>query len=221
MTGTNPENRPFDTTALIAALAANHAPARKVAVIFAKAIGLGAVLALILTMAVLGPRRDVATAAASWQYWAKFAYPLALAGFAFLSLERLARPGVRLGARPWAILLPPIFVAVLAGLEWTNAEGAARAHLFYGHSWRLCPFLIVMVSTPAFIATIWAMRRLAPTRPVLAGAAAGLFAGALGAWIYAFHCNESALTFVGLWYTSGIAAVTLLGAATGRWLLRW
>jgi hypothetical protein len=65
------------------------------------------------------------------------------------------------------------------------------------------------------------MRQLAPTRPILAGGCAGLLAGAAGAWVYAFHCNESAAPFMAIWYTLGIAAAGLLGAATGRWVLRW
>ncbi len=62
---------------------------------------------------------------------------------------------------------------------------------------------------------------LAPTRPALAGAAAGLAAGALGAFIYAFHCDESAAAFVALWYTFGIVSVGAIGAVAGRVLLRW
>jgi hypothetical protein len=65
------------------------------------------------------------------------------------------------------------------------------------------------------------MRSLAPTRLTLAGAVAGLLAGAAGTFIYAFHCNESAAPFVVIWYTLGIAAVGVLGALMGRSLLRW
>jgi hypothetical protein len=65
------------------------------------------------------------------------------------------------------------------------------------------------------------MRGLAPTRLQLAGAAAGLAAGAAGAWVYAFYCTESAAAFVAVWYSLGIAAVTLAGAVAGRFVLRW
>ena len=50
---------------------------------------------------------------------------------------------------------------------------------------------------------------------------AGLLAGAFGAWIYAFHCDESAAPFVIIWYTLGIAAIGALGGLLGRTLLRW
>ncbi len=62
---------------------------------------------------------------------------------------------------------------------------------------------------------------MAPTKPILAGASAGLLAGSAGAWVYGFHCSESALVFVSIWYTAGIAAMVVVGALTGRWLLRW
>jgi Uncharacterized protein conserved in bacteria len=210
------------TDSLIDLLSASPAPVPRAAALFARAVSLGALAALALTMVLLGPRHDVQTAMASWQYWMKSAYPLLLAVAAFFLMRRLSQPGAVIGKRPVWLLAPLGAIAAAALVEWQSAAGAgAQAHLFYGHSWRLCPFLIVLISTPVFIATLWVMKKMAPTRLALAGAAAGLFAGALGAWIYAFHCNESALTFVSIWYTAGIAAVALIGAISGRWLLRW
>ena len=55
----------------------------------------------------------------------------------------------------------------------------------------------------------------------LAGAGAGLFAGALGAFVYAFYCTEVAAPFIAVWYTLGIALTSLLGGILGRWALRW
>ena len=46
------------------------------------------------------------------------------------------------------------------------------------------------VRLPVFVATLWAMKGLAPTRLALAGAAAGLLAGAVGAVVYTLHCPE-------------------------------
>jgi hypothetical protein len=51
--------------------------------------------------------------------------------------------------------------------------------------------------------------------------AAGLFAGATGAWIYSFSCNERSLVFVAIWYTLGIMLSGLLGALAGPRVLRW
>ncbi|HUI21148.1 MAG TPA: NrsF family protein, partial [Methylocella sp.] len=58
-------------------------------------------------------------------------------------------------------------------------------------------------------------------RPALAGAAAGLLAGAIGAAFYATHCPDDSPLFVATWYTLAIAFVTAIGAIAGARLLRW
>jgi len=65
------------------------------------------------------------------------------------------------------------------------------------------------------------LRQLAPTRLAIAGAAAGLLAGGVGASVYGLYCGETAATFVVIWYTLGIAAGAALGAVIGSRLLRW
>jgi hypothetical protein len=90
-----------------------------------------------------------------------------------------------------------------------------------GASSNVCPWRIALLSLPLFAGAFWSLSKLAPTRPIVAGTMAGLLAGAFGAWIYAFHCDESAAPFVVIWYTLGIAAVGALGGALGRFVLRW
>ena len=70
-------------------------------------------------------------------------------------------------------------------------------------------------------AALWAMKGLAPTRLVLAGAASGLLAGAIGALIYALHCTEMEAPFLGAWYVVGMLIPTAAGAVLGPFLLRW
>jgi len=93
--------------------------------------------------------------------------------------------------------------------------------LVLGHSSRVCAYLVTVTALPTLAAIFWALRQLAPTRLALAGAGAGLFAGAVGAFVYSFHCTEGAAPFIAIWYTLGIAVVTALGAALGPRLLRW
>jgi hypothetical protein len=71
------------------------------------------------------------------------------------------------------------------------------------------------------VASLWALRGLAPTRPRAAGLAAGLLAGAIGAFAYALACHEVSVAFVALWYSLGIALSGALGALLGPRLLRW
>jgi hypothetical protein len=65
------------------------------------------------------------------------------------------------------------------------------------------------------------MRSAAPTRPAVAGAAAGLLAGGLGATVYTLHCPELAAPFIGVWYVLGMAIPAAIGAVAGWFLPRW
>jgi hypothetical protein len=211
------------TDELIEQLAENAAPARRHAAAHALAQGLatGALVALAFTAIVLGFRRDLLHAVGDWQYWAKFAYPLAVAALGFVTLERLSRPGMRAGRQAALEALPFAVLALVATAQWLAAPVADHGAMLLGHSWLVCPWLIVIVSLPVFAGVLWSMRALAPTRPALAGAAAGLFSGAAGAWIYALHCDETSLVFVAVWYTTGIVLMGAVGALAGRYVLRW
>jgi len=68
---------------------------------------------------------------------------------------------------------------------------------------------------------LWAIRGLAPTRLRLAGAAAGLLSGAVGALVYCLHCPELEAPFLGFWYLLGMLIPTAVGALLGPRLLRW
>ncbi len=106
-------------------------------------------------------------------------------------------------------------------MQMMHAPADARMPMLMGHSSMICPWLIVLVSAPIFVGTFWSLRALAPTRIVLAGAVAGVTSGALGAWIYAFRCDETTAPFLLVFYTLGMALVGLAGAAIARRVLRW
>jgi hypothetical protein len=90
-----------------------------------------------------------------------------------------------------------------------------------GHSSAVCSRYILMLALPGLAATLLVLRGMAPTRPGLAGFAAGAFAGGVAATIYGLSCGESTMVFVGTWYTLGVLATGVLGAVIGRWVLRW
>src|SRR5436305_1310905 len=46
-------------------------------------------------------------------------------------------------------------------------------------------------------------------------------AGAAGALVYSFHCDEFAVPFLAIWYTLGIALAGGLGAGAAKLVLRW
>jgi hypothetical protein len=48
-----------------------------------------------------------------------------------------------------------------------------------------------------------------------------LAAGAITAMLYSLHCPETAMTFLLLWYSAGIAIIAGIGAMIGPRFLRW
>jgi len=90
-----------------------------------------------------------------------------------------------------------------------------------GVSWTECSVNIAALALPVFVAIAWWMKGLAPTRLRLAGAAAGLAAGAVGALVYTLHCPELAAPFLGIWYVLGMFLPAAAGALLGPFLLRW
>jgi hypothetical protein len=188
---------------------------------YGTALGWGSFGATLLMALVLGVRPDLREAALLPMFWIKLAFPASLLVVGVAIAARLARPGMRLGRLPIALVAPLVAVWAMAAIELAAAAPAARAQLVFGSSWRECPFNIAMLSVPAFVAVFWAMRRLAPTQLVRAGTVSGLIAGALGASIYALHCTEMAATFLGIWYVIGMLIPAALGALLGPRLLRW
>lgn len=188
---------------------------------FARALPLGLAGSLVIVALVFGVRPDLMSVAQTPIFWAKLAFPVAVALTAARVLSRLGRPGVR-GGYAWALVAAPFVGVWLAG--WFTLGAAAPAErmpLVLGLSWRTCPFNILLLSVPTFAAVFWAARGFAPTRPRLAGAAAGLFASALATIAYCVHCPEMSPAFWSVWYALGMLLPAAVGAWLGPRLLRW
>lgn len=154
-------------------------------------------------------------------FWLKVGFVLATAGAAWYAANRLARPGARMGASPWLLLVPVLVLWLTGAVLLAGAAPQERTQLFWGSTWRVCPPLIAMLSAPLLAVALWLMRRMAPTRLKLAGAAAGLAAGAGGALVYCLHCPEMSPVFVGSWYLLGMLVPTAIGAMLGPKVLAW
>jgi hypothetical protein len=211
------------TDALIDLLATGAGPVPRYATSrrLLAAATIGTAGALLLLWIVFGINPALQADAARVPFWLKFAFAMALAGAGVLLCNRLARPGVPVGAAIWAALLPLLAMWLLGAMALIEADPAARAQLLYGASWRVCPFNITLLSLPAFAASVWAMRGLAPTDTRRAGAVAGFGAGSLGAVVYCLHCTEYAAPFIGIWYVIGILIPSVAGFVLGPRLLRW
>jgi len=152
--------------------------------------------------------------------WTKLVYTFVIAVFGFWLVERMGRPGAEM-TRPLQLLALPLLAILFLSALQMSAPQVDMPKLVLGHSSRVCAFLVTVTALPTLAATFWALRKLAPTQLTLAGAGAGLFAGAVGAFVYSFHCNEGSAPFIAIWYTLGIVAVTAIGALLGPRLLRW
>lgn len=194
-----------------------HQAARRYAI----ALGGGALGATLLMIALLGPRPDLAAAALLPMFWGKIGFVASLAAASLFIALRLSKPGRRLAWLPGALLAPVAAIWLLAAVVLSQAAPAQRSALFFGDTWNSCPFLIALLSAPMFVAVLWAMKGLAPTRLRLAGAAAGLLAGAIGTLVYSLHCPEMGAPFIGFWYLLGMLIPTTLGTLLGPRLLRW
>ena len=155
-------------------------------------LGAGAVASALVMLQWLHLRDDLMLALATPMFWVKFAYTGLSFIALYLALSRLARPGLAVGRLLFWIGLPLAILTTMAVVRMAGADAAERMPLVMGSSSQVCPWRITMLSLPILAGAIWAMRGMAPTRLGLAGLAAGACAGALGAWIYAFHCGESA-----------------------------
>lgn len=187
---------------------------------YALALVAGLAGAMLLMILLLGVRPDIADAVRLPMFWVKLAFPAALVAGALLAAVRLSRPGVAIGRAGAMLAAPVLAIWVLAALALLGAP-EDRAMLIWGETWAACLVNIPMLSVPAFVAVFWVMKSLAPVRPALAGAAAGLLASAVSAVAYALHCPELAAPFIGLWYLLGMLIPAALGALIGPRLLRW
>ncbi|ALP67793.1 DUF1109 domain-containing protein [Paraburkholderia caribensis] len=188
---------------------------------FIQALLLGALGSLILMSVVFGVRHDLGSVARTTIFWAKLAYPLAIAVGAMLAVMRLGRPGARAGYS-WAIIaLPFVAVWIASMMVLDSAAPGARLPIVLGHTWRTCPFNIVLLSVPTFPAVFWAVKSLAPTQLRLAGAVAGLLASSTATIVYCLHCPEMSPAFWSVWYAIGMLLPACIGAWLGPKLLRW
>ena len=213
----------METDALIQALSKAPAPVAAGAVARRVMLGLslGVATSALLMLVWLGVRPDIGQAMASGMFWVKLAYTVLTGLFLTAALIRLARPGAKLGAFAVAIAVPLVLLIAMAAVRLMRADPEMRMPLIMGDSADVCPWRIFVVGLPVLAGAVWAVRGLAPTRLTLAGLVAGGCAGAFGAAIYGFHCNETASPFVVVWYTLGMGALAAVGALVGSRWLRW
>ena len=207
------------TEDLIRAIAADHRPAPPVTGSLAGAITAGIAIAALFFAAGLGVRGDIAEAIGTVRFLLKPAETILLAIGAWLIVRQLARPE---GVPSFAPLLPGLaLVGVAVAGELATAPSGQWSARLVGSNALVCMVAIPVMAAGPLAALLLALRRAAPTRPALLGAAAGLLSGAVAGTLYAIHCPDDSPLFVVTWFGLAIALTTAAGGLAGRRWLRW
>jgi len=212
----------MDTSRLIRALAADTGrPAASLSRAWWGAAGLSAAIAAVVFYATLGPRPDIAAAAETARFLFKFVVTMALAASAFGVARALSRPG-----EAWRKVMPflaaaPALLAIAVVSELVLLPPETWSARMIGMNSMICLTYIPLIGIGPLALFLMVLRHGAPTRPGLAGAAAGLLAGGIAATFYAAHCTDDSPLFVATWYTIAIAGLAVVGAAGAKILARW
>ncbi|QGM97456.1 NrsF family protein [Methylocystis parvus] len=210
------------TDDLINALVADAATRKpRLGRVFAGALVAGTVVSALIFFLWIHPRADFLQAATTARFMFKFIVTSLLAISAFGLTMRLARPGAPQGLWGAAWLAAPALLLLAVIAELYVSPPTLWAPRLIGVNARFCLALIPLLSIAPLAGALLALREGAPTRPRLAGAFAGLLAGAIAATLYAAHCTDDSPLFVAAWYSIAIAIVTLAGALIGSRFLRW
>lgn len=181
----------------------------------------GATVTTVVIALALGFRPDLGIAMRGGVFWMKWAYTISLGINAVFLTVRLARPEPLELKRFWPIVTPFLVLAVISISELARLPTQDWLGMWLGQTWKVCPWLVLILSTPIFVGLLWSFKRLAPTRLRAAGAAAGFSAGAWAATLYCLHCPEVSAVFVLTWYTLGVALATGAGLLFGPRFMRW
>jgi hypothetical protein len=212
----------MDTDQLINTLAADNAHrARPVSFVLALALLAAAPVSIFMFVAELGVRPDVMTAMHNPFFDLKFAVTLALAAAATTISLHLARPEASLSGFVWLLAIPAgLLVAGISG-EMMMPQRLPMMTRLVGSNSKVCMTAVPLMSLPLLAASLIGLRHGAPSRPAVAGAAAGLLSSGLAATLYASHCTDDSPLFVATWYTLATAIVTAIGALVGSRVLRF
>ncbi len=180
------------------------------------ASALSIVVAIAMVVVLIGIRTDLIDVAHRASLSFKIASTLLLACGGFIFVKWTAEPST--SAPPYIALLPGAGLLALGAVTDKSGLSILGASNI---SVPACVGAILMLSLPALFFILGALKTGAPTRPSIAGAAAGLLSGTLGAAAYVLACKNDGGLFVAVWYGAAILMMTGLGAVVGRRALAW
>ncbi|AZO21516.1 DUF1109 family protein [Mesorhizobium sp. M1E.F.Ca.ET.045.02.1.1] len=185
------------------------------------AVAAAAVIGATVFWLTIGPRPDIMAAMHTMRFLAKFVFTIALGVSAFALIRALSTPGASTARAAAWMAVAPLLVVVAVALELFAVPSPEWGRRLVGTNWYICLTFIPLIGIGPLAVFLAALRHGAPTRPMLAGAVAGLLAGGLSATFYAAHCFDDSPLFVAIWYTLAIVILTALGAIGGRLFVRW
>lgn len=144
-----------------------------------------------------------------------------LIGLSAWIVLRLVKPAADVRGPAVSLAIVPALLAAAVIAELIVLPESLWIRRAIGSNAAFCLMSIPFLAAVPLTGTLLALRQGAPEHPGYAGAAAGLFAGAIGAAFYATHCPDDSPLFVAAWYSLAIGFVAVAGALTGRRLLRW
>jgi hypothetical protein len=186
-----------------------------------RALSVGLASSTALLVVLYGIRSDMPQLLLTTMFWIRLTFPVATLMASLKLAGRLGRPGVPVKLAWFAVTLPFVTLLLVASFILIATPPGYRLQLMLGMTWRVTTANIVLVSLPSLAAMMHAMKGLAPTRLALAGAGAGLLAGAQGSLVYSLYCSEMSVPFWGIWYVLAIVTTAAMGAALAPFYLRW
>ena len=210
------------TDDLIRALAADRLPSGpppSLALALTGAVGF--VLSVLLFLRLVPLRPNLGEAMHSFPFMLKPVEMGILVVASAILVLRLARPGASLGHVLWVAALVPAIMAAALIFEMASVPRVLWLDRLAGVHWYICVMNMVILSLPVTAALLFGLRYGAPTRPMMAGAGAGLLGGAVAASIYISHCPDDSPIFVAAWFTLAIVVASCIGALAGSRMLRW
>ena len=195
-------------------------PLRPVAIRVAGWLALAALsLAVVLTL--MGVRRELGDTADRLDFTLEAALLLLTATSAVVGALLVSVPGAAMTRRVrWVpVLLAAACVVLAAGeLAYAAMSGAPSGRLTF--AWH-CVYKTTSVAVIPGIALFVMLRRAAPLQPGWAGMLAVLATAAIGVLGANIICPTDRPLHMLVWHVAPLMLFAGLGAALGRWLLKW
>lgn len=178
----------------------------------------GGAFAVLAVLVLVGVRADLGSLLLTAPIVLKFVGGLAVAVAAYRVAVRLARPGSSPLCSLSVALLGAMVALCIAALI---PAAAGRSELPSFAVFETCSVSIALLGILPLAFALSALRVGAATCPGLAGAAAGVLAGAIAAFAYALACPLDNPQFAVVAYMAGVAVLAIAGGIAGRAVLAW